>query len=165
MNYQALGLAVLASAIFWAVIDQIGRWRIRRSVRRFIAQFRRDVEQGTTKEQPRLYPESLSVVQLTETEVSCTHPNGTRESVAWDDLQKVEIVTTDQGPFHPDVFWVLHGSKTGCVVPQGVTGEAEFLDRMHRLPGFSNSAMIEAMTSCENRRFLCWEKAMAAERP
>jgi hypothetical protein len=92
--------------------------------------------------------------------VVCDRPDGKVERVRWDDLQKVEIVTTDEGPFVPDVFWVLHGTDTGCVIPQGATGEGPFLDRMHALPGFDNGAMIQAMTSVENRRFLCWRRAL-----
>ena len=76
----------------------------------------------------------------------------------WDDLQRVEIVTTDHGPFAPDVFWVLHGLKAGCVIPQGATGEKELLERLQALPGFRYEAVIEAMSSTENRRFLCWER-------
>ena len=73
------------------------------------------------------------------------------------------VVTTDKGPSHPDVFWVLHGSDTGCVVPQGATGEPMFLERLQQLPGFRNNAVIEAMCSADNRRFLCWEKASGGE--
>jgi hypothetical protein len=104
-----------------------------------------------------LMPESLCVVTLSETGVSCTRPGGLRESVAWDDLRRVEIITTDQGPFAADVLWVLHGSSTGCVVPQGATGEPELLARLQALPGFRNDAVIQAMGSTENARFVCWE--------
>jgi hypothetical protein len=58
----------------------------------------------------------------------------------------------------PDVFWVLHGATEGCAIPQGATGEKELLDRLFALPGFNNGAVIEAMTCCADRRFLCWEK-------
>lgn len=112
---------------------------------------------------PRLPPESQCVVRISESDVSCTRPNGTTERVAWDDLRQVEIVTTDDGPFRPDVFWLLHGSKTGCVVPQGATGEPELLERLQQLPGFRNNAVIEAMTSDDNQRFLCWQKTGWAE--
>jgi hypothetical protein len=112
---------------------------------------------------PLLQPGSRYVVRISESDMSCTHPNGTTESVAWDDLQQVEIVTTDDGPFRPDILWVLHGSNTGCVVPQGATGEPELLGRLQQLRGFRNKDVIEAMTSTENRRFLCWEKTGDAE--
>jgi hypothetical protein len=110
-----------------------------------------------------LQPESLYVVRLTESGVSCTDHEGATESAAWADLQKVEIVTTDQGPLLPDVFFVLHGSKANCVVPQGATGDRELLERIQQLSGFRNDMVIEAMSSTDNRRFLCWEKLDSTE--
>jgi len=65
--------------------------------------------------------------------------------VGWADLQKVEVVTTSDGPFHPDVFWVLHGTEGGCAVPQGATGDKQLLDRLQALPGFDNGAVIAAL--------------------
>ena len=48
-----------------------------------------------------------------------TLPDGSTESVRWDDLQRVAIQTTDQGPWFEDVWWVLVGAEGGCLVPQG----------------------------------------------
>jgi hypothetical protein len=64
-------------------------------------------------------PESRFVVRLSDSEVVCKRPDGKVERVAWADLQKVEVVTTGDGPFAPDVFWVLHGTDGGCAVAQG----------------------------------------------
>jgi hypothetical protein len=105
-----------------------------------------------------LVPESLSVVNVSDSGVSCLRPDGAAESLKWDDLQRVEILTTDAGPFAPDVFWVLHGSETGCVVPQGATGESTLLRRLQSLPGFSNEAVMQAMASTTNQEFLCWQR-------
>jgi hypothetical protein len=80
------------------------------------------------------------------------------ERVAWADLQKVEVVTTSDGPFAPDVFWVLHGSESGCAVPQGATGDSQLLERLQTLPGFDNDALIAAMSSTSDQRFLCWQR-------
>jgi hypothetical protein len=33
-----------------------------------------------------------------------------------------------------------------------------FLKRLQELPGFDNDAVIRAMSSAENARFLAWEK-------
>jgi hypothetical protein len=104
-------------------------------------------------------PESRFVVRLSDTEVACERPDGKVERVGWADLQKVEVVTTGDGPFAPDVFWVLHGTDGGCAVPQGATGDSPLLERLQRLPGFDNRAFIEAMSSATDRRFLCWQKA------
>lgn len=109
-------------------------------------------------ELPKLMPESDYVVDLTDTEVICRSPNGRTERLAWDDIQRVEILTTADGPFVPDVFWVLHGSKGGCVIPQGATGEQELMTRLGKLPDFRWEAANEAMSSAEDRRFLCWDR-------
>ncbi len=107
---------------------------------------------------PRFNPESRFVIHLSETEVTCHHPDGTLESVGWDDLQKVEVLTNSDGPLLPDVFWLLHGTEKGCCIPQGATGDAELLDRLQKLPGFNNQAFIESMGSTQKALFLCWQK-------
>ena len=101
------------------------------------------------------------VVTITETQVSCARPSGLVESVGWDELKEVAIVTTDEGPFATDVMWVLIGAVSGCVIPQGAAGEDELLRRLQSLPGFNNEAVIEAMGSTSNRQFVCWEKVPA----
>lgn len=81
---------------------------------------------------------------------------GRSESVSWSELVKVELMTTDQGPWAMDVFWVLHGAdEKGCVLPQDVDG---LLERLQALPGFDNEAVIRAMASSANARFLAWVK-------
>ena len=72
--------------------------------------------------QAKLDPESQFIIQVTDTEIVCHRPDGICEKVAWDDLQKVEILTTSDGPFPPDVLWLLHGKDKGCVIPQGAKG-------------------------------------------
>jgi hypothetical protein len=111
-----------------------------------------------SEDSSKLLPESLYIVRISDTDVSCTSPNGRIEKVDWDDLQSVEIITTDEGPFLPDVFWLLNGSNTSCVIPGGATGEMELLHRFQKLPGFQNEAVIKAGPSVGNARFLCWQK-------
>jgi hypothetical protein len=107
---------------------------------------------------PPLVPESRFGVRLSDTDV-CERPDGKVERVGWADLQKVEVVTTGDGPFAPDVFWVLHGTDGGCTVPRGATGDRQLLERLQALPGFDNHAFIEAMSSTSDMRFLCWQRA------
>jgi hypothetical protein len=69
------------------------------------------------------------------------------------------VETTDEGPFAPDVFWILVGTAaSGCVIPQGATGDAILLERLQKLPGFDNDAFIRAMRSTSNEKFLCWKR-------
>jgi hypothetical protein len=103
-------------------------------------------------------PEQAYIVTVSDSGVSCQRPSGIRESVTWDDLRAVLIETNDAGPFVSDVFWILVGEDSGCVVPLGATGEDLLLKRLQALKDFDNTAVIQAMSSSENKRFLCWGK-------
>lgn len=115
---------------------------------------------GKPENRGRLEPESQIKVRFDEEGVLCTRPGGAREFVSWRDLGAVIIETNDTGPFGTDVFWLLlgEGGKSGCVIPQGADGETELLDRLQKLPGFDSRAVIEAMSSTEDQRYLCWKK-------
>jgi len=67
-------------------------------------------------------------------------------------------MTTGEGPFAEDFYWVLHaGDGTGCVVPNHLAGEVDLLARLQRLQGFNNQAVIEASSSTEQAEFVCWQ--------
>jgi YD repeat-containing protein len=101
-------------------------------------------------------------VSFDEKLVTSHRPDGTTEEVTWDELSTVEIVTTDTGPFVCDVFFELHGNDRGCVVPQEVEGCKELLERLQKLPGFKNQAVIDAMCCTSNARFTAWQKENAS---
>jgi hypothetical protein len=85
--------------------------------------------------------------------------DGAIEEVAWEDLVEVQIVTTDDGPFVDDVFFLLVGRDgSGVCVPQGAPGSETLLDRLQKLPNFDNGEVIRAMVCSENARFVCWKK-------
>jgi hypothetical protein len=109
----------------------------------------------------KLMPESEFLVHVTDQGVTCERPDGTNEQVTWDDLQTVSVVTTDEGPMLPDVFWVLEGTSksSGCAIPQGATGERELLDRLQKLQDFNNEALCSAMSCTDNKKFICWKRA------
>ncbi|MHA1536253.1 MAG: hypothetical protein ACTSUD_01745 [Alphaproteobacteria bacterium] len=93
-------------------------------------------------------------------EVRVTRPGGAVESVRWDQLQTVLIATTDEGPFADDFLWLLIGDpiSNGCVIPMGAEGLEALVDRLVELPGFDHQALIDASSSTENNRFLCWQR-------
>ena len=103
-----------------------------------------------------MQPEAAFVVNVTDEGVASRRPNGYIEAVTWTDLRAVLIETNDEGPIGPDVFWILVWRQGGCVIPQGATGEDALLIRLQALPGFDNDALIAAMSSTANQRFLCW---------
>ena len=85
---------------------------------------------------------------------------GLREHVAWTDVVRVRIVTTDQGPSVEDVFFLIDGSGgTGCAVPQDLAVEGKLLEALqNRLDGLNNGLVIEAMSSTSNREFIIWSR-------
>lgn len=101
---------------------------------------------------------STTRVICDETGVFVTRWNGQVESVTWADLETVLIETNDTGPIGDDVIWILAGRTSGCLVPSGAEGEQALLARLQELPGFDNQAVIDAMGSVENARFVCWRK-------
>ena len=115
-----------------------------------------------TKQTADLQAGGSCVVTVSDEQVSCTRPNGKVETIAWDELRFVLIETTDEGPFATDVFWVLAGNDSGCVVPMGAAGEDELISKLQALPNFDNQAFLEAMSSTTNRRFVCWKRSTAS---
>lgn len=116
-------------------------------------QRRRELRHGHSFPKSRVF-----VVEMDEEWIRCHRPEGKTEQVRLSDLQAVIIETTDQGPAICDVFWILVGNGSGCVIPQDAINGKELLDRLQELPEFDNKKVIEAMGSSENARFLCWKR-------
>jgi hypothetical protein len=81
------------------------------------------------------------------------------ETVAWADLEAVRIRTTDAGPFVDDVHWELHRRDGGVLTVGSETeGIGTLIERLQRLPGFDNEAVIAASSSTQNAVFPCWAR-------
>jgi hypothetical protein len=88
--------------------------------------------------------------------------DGLSGSLAWEQVTRVTIRTTDQGPFVEDVFYILESADgETLVVPQMAPGCEELLSALQALPGFDNEAVIAAMACTDNQEFLCWERPSA----
>ena len=55
----------------------------------------------------KLMPEAETIISFNEEWIVSERPNGFVEKVKWNELKTVIIETTDEGPFAPDVFWIL----------------------------------------------------------
>jgi len=116
---------------------------------------------SSKRDRGRLHPESQFIATISETEVSCRRPDGRIECVSLADLRSVTVETNDSGPWGIDFWWILLGDApdSGCVIPQGATGEDDVLEVLQKLPGFDNLALLEANRSTGNNRFVCWSRA------
>ena len=146
-------VATLAVAgVLMVAIEQHARWRVRRAIA------------GRPAGEPaRLMPEALCRVTFDEVGVAFSRPGTSGEHLSWAELAVVEVYTNDTGPWGTDVWFVLRGSDGALAVPQGATGDSELVDRLQKLPGFDNAALIEAMTCTDNRVFRCWARPASTE--
>lgn len=105
--------------------------------------------------------EALWVVRFDAETVSVTTPDPSLQSIRWDEITRVQIRTTDEGPWAPDVIWGLHRSEgTPVIILNGATGLQELLKEMERrFPGFRDDEVIRAMGTTSNAIFVVWERA------
>jgi hypothetical protein len=108
-------------------------------------------------------PEMLDRVFFTADAVIHIRPDRIRETICWDDLDEVRILTTDEGPWREDVLFLLIAcnGERGCTVPQSCDGSKQLLERLQQLPDFDNDAVIKAMSSTSNVEFVCWKRPVA----
>jgi hypothetical protein len=109
----------------------------------------------------RLQPEASVLLEWDDTGACVRYPEGRVVTVRWDSLSSVRICTTDEGPWRPDVFWLLTDvDGVVLIAPQGATGEDGFLQELERrLSGFDDREVIKAMGSTDNAVFTLWEPA------
>ena len=97
-----------------------------------------------------------NVIEVNDTGVFRTLGE-TQESVTWASLRSVTILTTDEGPFMEDVWWLLEGESGRVAVPGGAPEVTAIMDRLEQMPGYKPEAVVQAMGSTENARFTVWE--------
>jgi hypothetical protein len=97
-------------------------------------------------------------IDITSWGVRRSGENGLRESVAWNDLTEVAVLTTAGGPFTEDVFIVMRGlGNDGVVVPHTMAVESGVLTELQsRLPDFDNVTFMNALQCTRDDVFVVW---------
>lgn len=106
---------------------------------------------------PPTHPEHAWRVWNSNLALHCAY-RAEEKTVGWDALTEIAIVTTDEGPLLPDVFWRFRSGTEELVFPQMALGEQEIVDRAMKLPGFDFDASSRAMSSAVNAEFVVWKK-------
>ncbi|WP_077411843.1 hypothetical protein [Marinicella sediminis] len=91
------------------------------------------------------------------TQLSVLSPDGTKDSIAWNSLLKVEVQINDTGPWGIDVWFVLRSNSCEVLFPLGASGCDDVINNLKNLPGFE----IKGMNSTSNETFTCWERSNA----
>lgn len=103
-------------------------------------------------------PASQERTDVDDAGVRHTCRDGSIEYVAWRDLVRVEVVTTNAGPLAEDCFFLLYARDGhGCLVRHDQSQAV--LPRLQELPGFDNMQLVKAFGSTDSARFLCWRAA------
>ncbi|MEM8605895.1 MAG: hypothetical protein AAGF92_02220 [Myxococcota bacterium] len=98
-------------------------------------------------------------VTFDDHELVHTTTSGTTATIPWADLTRVQIVTTNAGPFACDLFWRLTANGTEHTIASEAHGTDLLLERLQALPGFNNEAVIEAMGSTHHATFEVWARS------
>jgi len=107
----------------------------------------------------KLQPEDFYITEITDKTIKVLHPKRETEEIDWDEIEEIEIITTDEGPFLPDVWLVLTGKNNkGCSIPQGSAGWTKVYDIVSKYEGFNFEKVIESASSTENKVFDIWKK-------
>ncbi|HEY9681835.1 MAG TPA: hypothetical protein V6C86_09670 [Oculatellaceae cyanobacterium] len=100
-------------------------------------------------------------VTMTDEAITRTLSSGEAESVRFDDLEKVYIVTTDQGPFVEDLFYVLKGHHGSTIIGQEWASKVKLMEMLFKLPNLDLEQILRAMASVENQAFVIWREDWA----
>ena len=86
------------------------------------------------------------------------HKQDTRNEFELNDLQKLSILTTDQGPVSDDVAMALFVNDDVIVLPSEHACYQEFYDSLSKRINYDYGKVIEAMSCAKNAEFIVWEK-------
>ena len=98
---------------------------------------------------------------ITKDDIACEHPKRARESIRWEDVNRIWYVTTSGGPWLPDEWILLEGENGGCSFPTEASGFDAIWDELkNRFVGFNYQPLIRGGT--DDAKHLCWERQQLA---
>ncbi|PCJ01127.1 MAG: hypothetical protein COB15_01450 [Flavobacteriales bacterium] len=105
-------------------------------------------------------PEDRFKVTINDEFIMVEHPQRKTEKVIWKNITEIRIITTDEGPWMPDVWLALFGKEEGdgCLIPQGAEGWEQVYNIVSEYEGFDFEQFINSMGCAENEQFLVWRK-------
>jgi hypothetical protein len=101
---------------------------------------------------------------ITQDNVSCEHAKKPRESIRWEDVNRIWYNTTSDGPWFPDQWILLEGDNSGCSFTMEAVGFDGMWDEFkNRFVGFNYEPLIRGGT--DDARHLCWERQRPPQCP
>ncbi|MFV2035401.1 MAG: hypothetical protein ACC631_09900, partial [Halocynthiibacter sp.] len=126
-----LGLAVLGVFLFWT---------------------------GLLRARVRLMQGGPGLVEIIERRMTYFSPGG-GGSFSLNDVTRIEIETTGDGPEEEDMFWLFHLPDRTCARIPASAAEAEgIIDALTAFPGANYEFVVAASGSTESGLYLIWQK-------
>lgn len=108
-------------------------------------------------------PETTVSFESTTDGLLCRDSENGVKQIRWDDLVRVTIITTDQGPFQEDVFFWFETADGGIVVPHEEELRLKLVQLVEdKFGGMNFEEMINAMACTDNARFVIWKANKAS---
>lgn len=98
------------------------------------------------------------MVEVDERQISyfSAHEGGV---VSIEALARITCITTEDGPWAEDMFWVLEeDGGTTLTIPNSATGTEKLFDAFSALPGVDYTMATKAMGSTHNDSYVIWSK-------
>lgn len=90
--------------------------------------------------------------------------NATTE-LRWNEIDRITIVTTDQGPFFEDVFFAFEGRGIAIIVTHEDAVRLDLYEAIvAHLTGIDHEQAIAAMKCTDNNSFIMFERQHALDR-
>lgn len=104
--------------------------------------------------------------ELSFTEEGITRQHGSRlrkvqtETVRWDQVRRVEVLTHETGPARKDLLFLLYGTGDAGVAVPGPVAERHGLvaELQRRFPGLQQDQWAQAQAATGRATFLLWEQ-------
>ncbi|NUO88814.1 MAG: hypothetical protein HOQ33_17345 [Cupriavidus sp.] len=115
-------------------------------------------------------PSEPFIVNLYDDRVVVHRPDGQREELAWNVLERVVVRVSDRAPWAGRAWLILIGapdSGQGCVVPSDAANHAALLEQLRALPGFNqqklDNALRDAAAGKSRSDAICWKRGAEAQ--
>ncbi|MGO4332673.1 hypothetical protein AB4Z48_39155 [Cupriavidus sp. 2TAF22] len=96
-------------------------------------------------------PAQPFVINLYDDRVVVHRPDGQREEIEWDVLERVVVRVSNREPWAGPAWLILvgdraaDGAQRGCVVPLNAVNQGALVERLQALPGFSQQKLDNAL--------------------
>ncbi|KDP85903.1 hypothetical protein CF70_011070 [Cupriavidus sp. SK-3] len=125
-----------------------------------------------TSRAPSYDPAQPFVVNLYDDRVVVHRPDGQREELEWDAIERVVVRVSNREPWAGPAWLILvgdpaaDGTPRGCVVPLNAVNHAALVERLQAFPGFSqqklDNALRDAAAGKHRTDANCWKRGAQA---